>query len=129
MQRTSEDAARFNRSLSNFAERLAGWDIVVSRLHADWSSFGSWEFWLQRGSAADHYGDAIASDPGHAIPPDVLRCLWDGRDGFLMIETSPCEPLSAPNEWSEEHAKGFDTSEEALKYVEGYLKRRFKIER
>ena len=125
MERASENAAKFNRTLAQLCERLAACDIVVSRMHADWSSFGSWELQVQRGSEADRYHETARLDPGHAIPPDVLRCFWDGRDHYLMIETSPCRPLSAPNEWKEEHAKGFDTSDQAVQYFQGYLERRF----
>jgi hypothetical protein len=125
MTRASEDAATFNRTLAQLSESLAACDIVVSRLHADWSSFGSWELQVQRGSEADGYHETTRLDPGHAIPPDTVRCFWDGRDRYLMIETSPSRPLSAPNQWRKEHAKGFGTSDEAMQYLEGYLKRRF----
>src|SRR6476469_11268648 len=128
MTHASDDAAKFNRTLAQLGESLAGCGIVVSRLHADWSSFGSWELQVQRGSEADQYHEAARLDPGHAIPPDVLRCFWDGRERYLMIETSPCRPLSAPNEWREEHAKGFDTSDKAVQYLQDYLKRRFQHE-
>jgi len=121
----SDDAAKFNQTLAQLSESLAACDIVVSRLHADWSSFGSWELHVQGGSEADRYHEAARLDPGHAIPPDVIRCFWDGRDHYLMIETSPSRPLSAPNEWRKEHAKGFDTSDEAVHYLQDYLKRRF----
>jgi hypothetical protein len=125
MTRASDEAAKFNRTLAQLSESLAAGDIVVSKLHADWSSFGSWELQVQRGFEADRYREAARLDPGHAIPPDVFRCFWDGRDHYLMIETSPCRPLSAPNEWREEHAKGFDTSDEAVRYLQDYLKQRF----
>src|SRR5882724_4489369 len=125
MQRASEEAAKFNRTLAQLGERLAARDIVVSTLHADWSDFASWELQVQRGSDADRYQEAARIDPGHTIPPDVVRCFWDSRDHYLMIQTSPTRPLSAPNEWREEHAKAFDTSEEAVRYLENYLERRF----
>jgi hypothetical protein len=125
MQRASEDAAQFNRTLAQLSERLAARDVVVSTLHAHWSDFGSWELQVQRGSEADRYQEAARIDPGHTIPPDVVRCIWDGRDQYLMIETSPCRPLSAPNEWRKDHAKAFDRSDEAVEYLEDYLVRRF----
>jgi hypothetical protein len=124
VERASENAATFNRTLAQLSERLAARDIVVSTLHSDWSCFGSWELQVQRGSAADRYHEVARLDPGHAIPPDVVRCIWDGREHYLMIETSPTRPLSAPNEWKEEYAKGFDTSDEAVQYLQGYLERR-----
>lgn len=58
MTRASDDAAKFNGTLAQLSERLAANDIVVSRLHADWSSFGSWELQVQRGSEADRYHEA-----------------------------------------------------------------------
>ena len=126
MESASEDAAKFNRTVAQLSESLAAHDIVVSRLHADWSSFGSWELHVQRGSEAERYHEGIrGADPMGAIGPEVLRCFWDGRDRYLMIEASPTRALSAPNEWREEHAKGFESSEEAVQYVEEYLQRRF----
>jgi hypothetical protein len=125
MVRASEHAAQFNRALAQLSERLAARGIVVSRLDAEWSSFGSWEVQVQPASEVDRYHEAAALDPGHTIPPDVLRCVWDGRDHYLLIEISPRRPLSAPNEWRQEHTKGFDTSEEAVQYLEDYLERRF----
>src|SRR5882724_10973564 len=116
--RASEDAASFNRTLAQLGERLAACDIVVSTLHADWSDFGCWELQVQRGSDTERYHEAARLDSGHAIPPDVVRCFWDGRDHYLMIETSPTRPVSAPNEWRKEHAKGFDTSDEAVQYLQ-----------
>jgi hypothetical protein len=127
VERVSENAANFNRTLAQVAERLAARDIVVSTLHADWSSFGCWELEIQRGSDAGRYHEAARLDPGNAIPPDVIRCVWDGREGYLMIEASPTRPLSAPNQWQKEHAQAFDSSEEAVQFVENYLQRRFSV--
>ena len=102
------------------------WHCRLQIMHADWSSFGSWwEFSCPAGFPGRSANEAALLDPGHAIPPDVIRCFWDGRDHHLMIETSPSRPLSAPNEWRKEHAKGFDTSDEAVHYLQDYLKRRF----
>jgi len=126
VERVSEDAAKFNRTLAQLSDQLAARDIVVSMLHADWSGFGSWELHVQRGAEAERYRDGIrGSDPMRAIGPEVIRFFWDGRDRYLMVEASPRRPLSAPNEWQQEHAQGFDTSEEAVQYVLDYLKRRF----
>jgi hypothetical protein len=111
--------------LAELGDRLSAHDIVVSRLLCDWGSFGSWELQVERGSEADRYRDAARLDPGHTVPPDMLRCTWDGRDHYLMIEVSPRRPLSAANEWRREHAKGFDTSDEAVQYLETYLQQRF----
>ena len=110
MTRASDDAAKFNRTLAQLSESVAAVTLSSPDCTPTWSSFGSWECAVQRGSEADRYHEAARLDPGHAIRPDVIRCSWDGRDHYLMIETSPCRPLSAPNEWRKEHAKGFDTS-------------------
>ena len=126
MHRVSDDAARFNRMLAQLSERLAARDIVVSTLHADWSDFGCWELQVERGSEAERYSDGIRGpDPMRAIGPEVLRFFWDGQDRYLKIEASPTRPLSAPNEWEQQHAQAFDTSEEAVQYIEEYLKQRF----
>jgi hypothetical protein len=124
MQRTSQKAAEFNRKLAQVAERLSASDIVVAHLHADWASFGCWHLEVQRGVEAERYRQGVqGADPMRAVGPTVLRCLWDGRDRYLMIHSSPTQALSAPNEWTKEDARRFDTSDEALQYVEEYVQR------
>ena len=129
MERISQAAAKFNRRLAQVSERLAARDIVVSKLHADWSDFGCWELQVEGGSEAERYSEGIRGpDPMRTSGPEVLRFFWDGQDRYLKIEASPTRPLSAPNEWEQEHAQAFDTSDEALQYVEGYLKQRFQYD-
>jgi hypothetical protein len=126
MQRVSQSAAEFNRKLAQVAERLSASDIVVAHLHADWGSFGCWHVEVQRGDAAERYRQGIrGADPMQAVGPDVLRCIWDGRDRYLMIHSSPTRALCAPNAWRQEDARGFETSDEALHYVEDYVRRWF----
>ena len=57
MARSSKAAVDFIDNLCGLARRLATKDLVVSQLHCDWRSFGSWTFEVQRGPAADAYAD------------------------------------------------------------------------
>jgi hypothetical protein len=125
MKRVSEEAADFHHRLAQLADRLAARDIVVARLHADWS--GSWEIHVERGDEAQRYIDGLRGpNPMSAVGPEVLRFFWDGRDGLLTVETSPTRVLSVPNEWKFECGKSFDLpGNEALQFVEDYLTERF----
>jgi hypothetical protein len=126
MERPSQNAANFVRQLAELSYRLATKDIVVSSLHADWSSFGCWQLQAQRGSEAARYAEALRSrDPMRAPGPEVVRVFWDGRDGVLSIEASPTRFCSAPNEWKPECSKGFDRTDDGLyQFVEDYLIKR-----
>jgi hypothetical protein len=125
IQHLSQSAAEFNRKLAQLSERLSASDVVVSRLHADWASFDCWQIEVQRGEEAERYHHGIrGAGPMQAVGPQVFRCLWDGRDRYLMIHSSPTRALSAPNEWAKEDARRFDTADEALQYVEEYIHRR-----
>jgi hypothetical protein len=86
VERVSQHAAKFNRTLVELSEKLAAHDIVVSILRADWADCGAWELQAQRGSDADCYQEAARLDPAHTNPPDVVRLPWDGRDGYPTIE-------------------------------------------
>jgi len=82
--RSSKSAADFVRELAELTYRLAAKDIVVSSLHADWSSFGCWQLQAQRGSEAERYAEGLrSSDPLRAVGPEVVRVFWDGRDHIL----------------------------------------------
>jgi hypothetical protein len=128
MDHSSQDAAAFIRKLTELAYRLASRDIVVSSLHADWSSFGCWQLEAQRGAETDSYGKAILSslDPKHALGPEVIRVLWDGRDGVLSVEAaSPTRFLCGPVEWKPECNKEFGLTDGGLfQFVEDYLIKR-----
>ena len=110
MERTSQNAARFIRELSELSERLAARDIVVSSLRALYSQFGSWEI--------------IATKHEEAV-----RFFWDGRDGYITVEGSPIRGHSAPNEWKQETARGFDkpSGGDPIRFVEEYLTTRFPV--
>jgi hypothetical protein len=127
MKRASQSAADFVRGLAELTFRLAAKDIVVSSLHADWSSFGCWQLLAQKGADAERYADGLrGSNPMQAIGPEVLRLFWDGREGILSVQSSPTRFLSAPNEWVDEHSEAFDKTEgRLLPFVEEYLTKRF----
>ena len=127
MQRVSREAAEFNQKLVRLASRLATLDMAVVRLHADWSSFSSWELHVQRGDEAQRYVDGLRGpDPIHAVGPEVIRFFWDGRDRLLTVESSPTRPLSVPNEWTLQCGKSFELpGDDALQFVEEYLVKRF----
>jgi hypothetical protein len=125
--RSSKSAADFVRQLAELTYRLAAKDIVVSSLHADWSSFGCWQLQAQRGSDAERYAEGLrSSNPLRAVGPEVVRVFWDGRDHILSVEASPTRFCSAPNEWKRECDKAFDAAGDGLlRFVENYLMKRF----
>jgi hypothetical protein len=129
MDNPSKDAAAFIRKLAEVAYRLAAREIVVSSLHADWSSFGSWELQAQRSTEATRYAEAILNlDPTRAPGPEVIRVCWDGREGILSVQTSPTRFLCAPNDWKEECSKGFDRMDDQLfQFVEDYIHMRLGV--
>jgi hypothetical protein len=129
MERLSRSAANFIGCLADLTRRLAGKDIVVSFLRADWSGFGSWELQAQRGEQVERYTQAIrGSSPLQAAGPEVVRFYWDGRDKLLLVDASPTRFCSAPNEWKQECSKGFDkTGDDLLAFVEDYLTKRFAV--
>ena len=110
MERSSQSAAGFIRELSELAERLAARDIVVASLHADYTFFASWQLIAQKHDEA-------------------VRFFWDGRDGYITVEGSPIRGHSAPNEWKQETAKGFDRlyGDSPHRFVEEYLQKRFPV--
>jgi hypothetical protein len=129
MDRPSQDAANFVRGLAELTYRLATKDIVVSSLHADWSSFGCWQLQAQRGTEAVRYAEGLLSrDPLQAVGPEVVRVFWDGRDHVLTVEASPTRFCSAPNEWKVECTKGFDNAgADLIRFVEDYLMKRLAV--
>jgi hypothetical protein len=130
MERSSQEAADFIRHLTELAYRLTAKGIVVSTLHADWSHFGCWTLEAQRGTEAERYEESIMTslrspNPVEADGPEVVRVLWDGREGILTIEASPTRFLSGPHEWKRECEKGFDKAgDDILRFAEDYLTKR-----
>ncbi|HKE86402.1 MAG TPA: hypothetical protein VKB50_21740 [Vicinamibacterales bacterium] len=121
VSRSSEDAAEFLEGLTSLAGRLSSRDLVVSRLHCDWASFGSWMLEAQRGAAADAYGDALLGKERDTWGPEVVRVMWDGREKRLAIATSPTPPLSAPTQWRTVTEEAFDDRVAALTFAEKFL--------
>lgn len=126
MPEALQDAADFVRGLAELINRLAAKGIVVSSLYTDWSSFGSWQLQAQRGSDADRYAAAIKSGAASSAGgPEVVRFLWDGRDGILSVDSSLTRGLSAPHEWKNEYEKQFkNPRDELLRFVEDDLTNR-----
>ena len=98
-------AAEFNQRLFDVAKRLANKNLVVSEIHCDWGGFGSWWIQVQRGKSADQYSEALLNHDYDSWGPEVLRLLWDGRDGLLAVSSSPTPPISGPSRWKELEAK------------------------
>ena len=70
MRQPAEDARAYLQRLFALAERMAAQDLVVSSVHADWASFGSWFMQAEKGHGA-------------------LRVMWDGRERLLTVESAP----------------------------------------
>jgi hypothetical protein len=126
----SQDAAAFIRKVTEMAYQLASKEIVVASLNAYWSGFGSWKLEAQRGTEAVTNEKAIMEiaqgrDPERDFGPEVVRVLWDGRDGILSIDVSPTKFLCAPNHWKPEHSERFDRKDDKLfQFVLDYLIKR-----
>jgi hypothetical protein len=118
--KSSKNAYEFNKELFNLAERLAKNDIVISRLYADWGSFGSWIIHAQKGNETEKYSDAILNREYDTWGPIVLRITWDGKESFLLIEQSPTPPLSSPNAWQKIFSKNIKKKEfkDLISFVE-----------
>jgi hypothetical protein len=120
---SAESANRFVQDLSALAGRLAAIDVVVSSLHCDWVSFGSWTLEVQKGRAADTYGEALLASQWDTAGPEVIRVYWDGRERVLTIENAPTPPLSSPGPWTRQTEQAFGDSEAAVRFVEQHLQR------
>ena len=121
MTPSAQSANRFIQRLSALAGRLADREIVVSSLHCDWSSFGSWVLQVQRGRAADVYGEALLANRWDTPGPEVLRVSWDGRERLLTIENAPTPPLSSPGPWTRLMDRAFDDAKDAIRFVDEHV--------
>ena len=81
----------------------------------------------ERATDAELFAEGLRGpNPLEAPGPEVVRVLWDGRDRFVTIQTSPTQFCSAPNEWTDEFARGFDEAgADLLAFIEDYLTKRF----
>jgi hypothetical protein len=109
-----ESALAYIRSLAALAERLAKHDIVVRRLHCDWSSFGSWTIEASSGDGEAKRSSAIQrrafSEPG----PEVFRLIWDGKDHQVAMASTPTTVVSMLNQWRGLEARSSDSHQGAL---------------
>ena len=121
-RRSSDAALAFIERLTGVAQRLSTLDIVVSALHCDWSSFGCWDFEVQKGVDADSYAAALLSGNYDSNGPDVVHLMWDGKDKVLSVETAPTPPLSSPRPWRRLLNRSFDDSEQAIEFAERYAR-------
>jgi hypothetical protein len=85
-----QDSIEFVRELTSLAERLAARGYIVAGLEMNYCFFGSWKLEVWKDDKA-------------------IRFSYDDRDRDLIVESfSNQEPLSAPNEWKQEHIQSFD---------------------
>lgn len=89
----------FNRALFELADRLGHQDVVVARVHADWASFGSWSLEVTAAGTTGRYAEALKAGRYDTHGPDVLRCVWDGRDRLLFLSVGITPPLSGATGW------------------------------
>jgi hypothetical protein len=118
---SSRSAGDFVQQLAALAERLAKRNIVVNCLCCDWASFGNWTIEVSRGADCETYDKALLNHEFIAAAPNVLRCMWDGKDGCLYFETAPTEPLSNPGPWENVNVKEFKSRDAALNFAEEYI--------
>lgn len=122
--RSSAESARvFIQQLAALAERLAARNLVVASLECNWAGFGSWRVEVQNGDPADAYGEALLQQDFDSPGPHVIRFAWDGREGQLLVETAPTEPLGSPGPWERSLETRCDNWEKAIRFVEQYLQR------
>jgi hypothetical protein len=121
MDRPVERALAYVRSLAALAEHLAKRDIVVRRLHCDWSSFGSWVVEAASGDGEAARSLAIQrhafSEPG----AEVLRVTWDGKDHQVALASTPTTVISMLNRWRVLEERRCDSHEGALVLAQEWL--------
>ena len=114
MDNPVERALAYVRSLTALAEQLAKHDIVVRRLHCDWSSFGSWSVEASSGDGEAKRSSAIQrrafSEPG----TEVFRVTWDGKDHQAALAATPTTVISMLNQWRGLETRPCDSHEGAL---------------
>ena len=109
MKRTSEASAEFVIEFASLAGKLAAIDVVIARLHLEFSIFGCWTM--------------VATKREEAV-----QLCYDGRDSYITIEVSPIRKHSTPNEWVHVETKGINNrTTEALDYAEAFLRKRFTV--
>jgi len=108
MENNCQTSASYVRRLADFSERLSLRNFVIYYFHADWGCFGCWTITLKREHTA-------------------IKLIWDGRDKYLTIESSPFRNFSAPNEWKSDNAMTFPNNDEKsiFAYIEDYLSSKY----
>ena len=125
VESASRAAAGFNASLAALADALAGDNLVVTRLHADWGSFGGFELWVESGAERDAYEPTVLKGSRYPVPaPRVLRFVWDGRDACLSVASARPERGDVPSHWQREPQRPADTLAEALDLVQTIARER-----
>lgn len=118
------DSARvFVRELGQLAERLADHNLVVSSLHCDWRSFGSWSLEAQRDDAAIAYGDALLAGRFDVDGPEVIAAIWDGKERILTVQTAPTPALSSPGPWRQLATIACADGKAAIEAAEEYMRK------
>jgi hypothetical protein len=116
-----EGALAYVRSLAALAEQLAKHDIVVRRLHCDWSSFGSWIVEAASGDGEAKRSLAIQrraySEPG----AEVFRVTWDGKDHQVAMASTPTTVISMLNQWRVLEERACDSHDGALVLAHKWL--------
>jgi hypothetical protein len=117
-----DSALAFHTMLFELVTRLARDGIVVSSLHCDWSSFGSWALEAQRGLEAEAYAHALLDQKWDSSGPEVFRVSWDGRERVVATSKASTPPLSSPGPWTSEPGSTFDDPESGMLFAEARLK-------
>jgi hypothetical protein len=126
MDDSVESSLKFVRSLAALAERLGKRDIVMNRLHCDWSVFGSWFVEVTSGDGEAKRSSAIQRHAYDEPGPEVFRVTWDARDRRLSFESTPTEVISMLNQWRELESQLCDSHEIALARAEEWLSDRLR---
>jgi hypothetical protein len=121
MDNSVESSLGFIRSLAALAERLAKRDIVVQRLHCDWSIFGSWFVEATSAESEAKRSSAIQRHAADGPGPEVFRVTWDARDRRLSLESTPTGVSSMSNQWRELAVRSCDSHEVALAQTQEWL--------
>ena len=114
-------ALDFVRNFGALAERLAKRNVVVRRLHCDWSGFGSWTVDASRGDAEAKRSSAIHRHAFNEAGPEVCRVEWDGKDRQLYMGSTPTEASVMLNQWRHLEPQSCNSYEAALALAEEWL--------
>jgi hypothetical protein len=124
MEPLHERAIGLINRVTRLAQNLADVGMVVMFIQCDWGLFGLWRLEVERKrplSTVTKPPSKQLGEPG----PDILRAVWDGRDGVLTFEISPTRYGYGPNDWSKLGERSFGTGTQerkaALVFAERYF--------